>query len=194
MCETLGLCHDEDMTKPIVLLTLMLATPVVAQIPLVRLQSFVLPVGRCFDRTASYPDRDRVEPHLPTRACVTSVSGTLAFAEDGTLLAGGAPGPSPRASAEGAAKYGVLRAFEPLQSPLSVVLGPRGYEASFVVDETPEDPAGDTGRLIVRFALDRSGKPLPGTVSVSGLVVCTFAPVCREEDLEIGYDDAGPSR
>ncbi len=171
-----------------------LAASSAAQIPVVSVKPFRLEVGRCYDRVAPYPDPERVEPHLPTQACVTAVTGTLAFAEDGTLLTDGAAGPSPRAGAAGNARYGVPREFEAHQERLTLTRSSKGYHAWFVADETPEDPAGDTGRVVVEFDLDRGGAPVAGSVSVSGRVECTFAPVCRDEDLVIDYEAAPPAR
>jgi len=180
--------------------TLLLAAAVLAsssaraQVPLVRLVPFRLDVGRCFARAPQYPDRERVEPHLPAAACVKSVSGVLAFSEDGSVRVEGAAGPSARATPVGGAIYGLAREFAVHDAPLKVSASASGYRASVVADETPEDPAGDSGRVSVEFALDRGGRPVPGSAVVVGRVVCTFAPVCREEDLEIGYDDVGPMR
>jgi len=171
----------------------LLAAGAAAQIPIVRLKPFSLTVNACFERAPDYPDPERVEPHLPVSACVKEISGVLAFSADGVVQLDGAPGPSPRATITGSARYGGQNAeFDAHQVALHVERAPRGYRAWLVADSTPEDPAGDSGRLLVEFRLDSAGRPIAGSALPSGDVACTFAPVCRgEEELGIDYAPEG---
>lgn len=165
------------------------AVPASAQVPIVKLVPFHLDAGKCFTRPADYPDHDRVEPHLPTKVCLKEINGVLPFAADGSLVVDGT-GPSGRATASGTIRYGTDGSLDRPMSQIHFVSGRHDWRAWFVADETPEDPAGDTGRTLVWFRLDRSGAVIPESVYVSGAVVCTFAASCTDGDLDIPYDDA----
>jgi hypothetical protein len=159
-----------------------------AQLSIGRVEPFRVAVNRCFERAPDYPDHDRVEPHLPKLVCLDAISGVIAFGADGAVALSGAPGLASRASATGTETNGVAMTFAAREVPLSVERGASGYRAELVADDTPEDPAGDSGQTLVGFDLDAAGRVAPGTVRVNGRVACTFAPVCTgEEELIIAY-------
>lgn len=191
MRGALGPCHDILMRTAPALLAVLLAAPAAAQVPVVTLRPFSLPVAACFARPESVPDPERVEPHLPKTVCLDAVSGVLPFSADGALLLEGAP--SARASAAGRAGYGVTVPVSVRQAPLALSKVKGGYLASLLLDTTAEDPAGDTGKLTLTFRLDAGGRPVAGTASVWGRVECTFAPVCTDGDVEFPYEDAEPA-
>jgi hypothetical protein len=173
------------MTPLLLVLAALAAAPSPAQVVAVRRDAFRLAVGRCFDREFVYPDHDRVDPHLPKTVCVTEVTGTLAYGADGAVLGAGST-----ARAAGTETFGATRPLDG-DAPLKVEKTARGYTAVVQVESTPEDPAGDSGRILLAFDLDRGGIAVPGSVRLMGLVECTFAPVCTDGDLQIPYEDAG---